>query len=409
MRNIELQCDFLDDDSKMYIAILLTECHYNRRMHGFPTKAEGCNMECVQERGCLSQCLQRLSDFAFQIYTQFYNHIDSVCFYLQSHLWQTQTERSVNSLVDAATYVSGQLEDINATHVAMLEEQKEQQKQILRQSRRIKQVMGESTKLLHARITVLSDNFMITYGELSETVNRALILIELIKDMIHYVYSVVGYTHRVLTYFILCLFCLWVTTKRRRAARGPLLALVTVQCVGEALLQTSLRIVFTYYPCYSLILITTYYVYITRFLSLCVSIYIIIKSHISFKEPLEMCLERLESVIKRINNNCVKQHNDELASAFHINLLGLQSSFNKDDLTDLTYQFSQSGEDQLQLDTPAHVKRRNPGRKCRPTFTEAQSLQMNWHTVESPDTFASPFLHRNDIVSSSDISSLADS
>ena len=48
-------------------------------------------------------CTRELSTTDFDIFTQFYNHGDSICFYRESKEWQDRTDRSVRNLEHAAT------------------------------------------------------------------------------------------------------------------------------------------------------------------------------------------------------------------------------------------------------------------------------------------------------------------
>ena len=47
-------------------------------------------------------CIKDLSSSEFNIYTQFYNHADSICFYRESKEWQDRTDRSIQYLEKAA-------------------------------------------------------------------------------------------------------------------------------------------------------------------------------------------------------------------------------------------------------------------------------------------------------------------
>ena len=46
-------------------------------------------------------CTSNLSTHDFDIYTQFYNHGDSFCFYRESKEWQSQTDASIHHLEES--------------------------------------------------------------------------------------------------------------------------------------------------------------------------------------------------------------------------------------------------------------------------------------------------------------------
>ena len=43
-----------------------------------------------------------MSDTMFQLYTTMFNHADTLCFHVQSAIWNEVTERTVNDLTSAA-------------------------------------------------------------------------------------------------------------------------------------------------------------------------------------------------------------------------------------------------------------------------------------------------------------------
>ena len=52
-----------------------------------------------------------MTDRAFNSYTEFFTHTQSVCFYLQSELWQQNTESTIDRLTQTSVKVKDRLED----------------------------------------------------------------------------------------------------------------------------------------------------------------------------------------------------------------------------------------------------------------------------------------------------------
>ena len=71
------------------LAIAFANCHW--------LSAGRRSYECTEDMS-ISQCTIEMTDSAFDVYTQFYNHIEDACFYLQSGLWQENTEKLIGSL-----------------------------------------------------------------------------------------------------------------------------------------------------------------------------------------------------------------------------------------------------------------------------------------------------------------------
>ncbi|EWC86561.1 hypothetical protein PFNF54_04577 [Plasmodium falciparum NF54] len=52
---------------------------------------------------------KNMSDTAFQIYHSELNHIDDICFYIQSNEWNKRTEENINRLAQTSLYISKQM------------------------------------------------------------------------------------------------------------------------------------------------------------------------------------------------------------------------------------------------------------------------------------------------------------
>lgn len=48
----------------------------------------------------LKSCQHHQSDLAFQVYIQFFNHLDNICFFLHSQVWQEKTDDTVRKEKD---------------------------------------------------------------------------------------------------------------------------------------------------------------------------------------------------------------------------------------------------------------------------------------------------------------------
>ena len=51
-------------------------------------------------------CTRSLPSSDFDIFTQFYNHADSMCFYRESAEWRRQTDRSIQGLENATEHAA---------------------------------------------------------------------------------------------------------------------------------------------------------------------------------------------------------------------------------------------------------------------------------------------------------------
>lgn len=83
-------------DEKLLFSWRVLQCYYHDAGRILP--------ECQSDS--IRVCIQTLPSSDFNIYTQFYNHADSMCFYRESKEWQERTDRSIQHLEMAAEKAS---------------------------------------------------------------------------------------------------------------------------------------------------------------------------------------------------------------------------------------------------------------------------------------------------------------
>lgn len=163
------ECGASQELTKTLLALTLTKCHYSIRLRGFPSPSacplddafkeitqqqqrKATSIETVSRhpgddhqqednpvespvvRMIAQKCLGGLSESAFEVYIQFFNHIDNICFYMQSTLWQEKTEETVNRLVSISGDVVNKLNEANRQNALLVQQQRvalEHQKQLL--------------------------------------------------------------------------------------------------------------------------------------------------------------------------------------------------------------------------------------------------------------------------------------
>ena len=96
-------CRDLTDVKQTRLALIFTNCHLEKSgRETFPCTEEMSIKECTS--------VSRMGDFAFGIYTQFYTHANNLCYFIQSRLWQEQTESTVNKLSQTSQEAVSKLE-----------------------------------------------------------------------------------------------------------------------------------------------------------------------------------------------------------------------------------------------------------------------------------------------------------
>jgi len=83
-------CQDLSKIAQERLAIAFANCHWS--------SAGRRTYEC-SDKMSIAKCTGEMTESAFDVYTQFFNHIEDACFYLQSQLWQEKTERVITHCI----------------------------------------------------------------------------------------------------------------------------------------------------------------------------------------------------------------------------------------------------------------------------------------------------------------------
>ena len=110
VENLANGCRSLDDDRRSRLAVQFTNCHLKKS--GLPTH------ECTDDMPihvCTKpMVVQSVNSLAFSVYTTFFTHAESMCFYLQSEAFQHAAEQAVDALHASATGTARQLGALHA-------------------------------------------------------------------------------------------------------------------------------------------------------------------------------------------------------------------------------------------------------------------------------------------------------
>ena len=77
-------CRHLSQSARQRLAIAFANCHWS--------SAGRRTYQCTDEMSIVN-CTIEMTESAFDVYTQFFNHIEDACFYLQSQIWQEKKQR----------------------------------------------------------------------------------------------------------------------------------------------------------------------------------------------------------------------------------------------------------------------------------------------------------------------------
>ncbi|EEC08394.1 conserved hypothetical protein [Ixodes scapularis] len=214
--NLHRSCKQLTEETQSRVALDFTNCFLkNLGLSGFDCPAAE----------PLSQCsaLRNMSGHvAFSSYSQFFTHTQVICQFLQSQLWQAQTERTVSVLAETSVRVSRDMQRAadGQEHLLRLQhDAQEGQRQLLANGRLLGVELAQSRRLLTEQHSLL--------GETAEQLYRA-----------HaFFVGQFAAVQSVAYYFMAVVLSLLLTVPKRMAdARSWLLLLFTANVCVEKLL-----------------------------------------------------------------------------------------------------------------------------------------------------------------------------
>lgn len=153
---LDATCAHLTETTQASLAWRFTKCFMDQTMD---SQIELCDVED-------KQCLENVPERIFQAYTNFFTHTQSICFYLMSQMWHTETELTINALRTHSQSVSKQLEMAGRLQVNLLQQQREGlkvQRQLVQHGLNLSEVLHESRGRL-ARLTAEFRNSTIEHG-----------------------------------------------------------------------------------------------------------------------------------------------------------------------------------------------------------------------------------------------------
>ncbi|XP_076363079.1 uncharacterized protein LOC143253302 isoform X2 [Tachypleus tridentatus] len=153
-------CKELTDDIQSRVALKFTNCFLQKLgMKTYPCSSE------IEVR----ECVYDIDDKAFASYTEFFTHTQSICFFLQSQVWQEQTEAVISKLSINSARVSHQLKVAGETQEQLLQLQR---LSLSNQNKLVRSGEGLSLELERSR-----DNVRILFEEFKSSTNEQRVMI----------------------------------------------------------------------------------------------------------------------------------------------------------------------------------------------------------------------------------------
>ena len=116
LSSLNSTCKCINDVEQSRLALVFANCHLERSgREMYPCPPDSSIEECTNG--------ERMTDTAFHVYTEFFAHTSNMCYFLQSHVWQEETENIVNHLSHTSETTVEKLEEAIQYHCLMEEKQ----------------------------------------------------------------------------------------------------------------------------------------------------------------------------------------------------------------------------------------------------------------------------------------------
>lgn len=114
LKKLHLGCADLNDEVQGHLALDFANCFLEKT----GIKKYPCSWE-----ETISECLRNVDSHAFTAYTNFFTHTHSMCYFLQSQVWQEETEKTIYKLKDSSQLVNQRLEESGKVQLKLLDAQ----------------------------------------------------------------------------------------------------------------------------------------------------------------------------------------------------------------------------------------------------------------------------------------------
>ncbi|XP_063150236.1 uncharacterized protein LOC134490847 isoform X2 [Candoia aspera] len=207
-------CRELNEEQQSRIALAFAHCHLQRSGRRFPPCEIGSSIR---------DCTQHMDPVAFGVYTEFFTHAHTICYFLHNEAWQQQAQDTVHRLISSSETVAQQLESTNQLAEETARAQNatlRSQEQILRDGELLWRTLRDSSQGIHQAFQELQNSAIEQRVAFAEIFNRVAFLHRFVVGESSALYSVFFHLLSGVTTLLLT------SSQRTAGARLILLALV---------------------------------------------------------------------------------------------------------------------------------------------------------------------------------------
>jgi len=216
LQDLEAGCKNLDDEVQSRLALNFANC--------FLAKA-GQNTFPCQPDTSIEACLQEVDNNAFTAYSNFFTHTQNMCYFLQSQVWQEDTEATIHSLASNSAKVSESLAESHHLQRQLVSRQEESLEYHKELANGIAGAKGNVREMLEEfKVSTVEQKTLIF-----EVFDRVARLQNLVVSEVSWLYTVIFYSACLLVIYLVT------ATKRTADARLWLFVILTANFAVERL------------------------------------------------------------------------------------------------------------------------------------------------------------------------------
>ncbi|XP_042307513.1 uncharacterized protein LOC121922319 isoform X3 [Sceloporus undulatus] len=183
LEQLDAGCKELDEEKQSHIALAFAHCHLQRSGRGFPP---------CKPHSSIRDCTQHMDSVAFGVYTEFFTHAHSICYFLHNEAWQQRAQDTVHRLTSSSESVARQLESTNQLAEEIVRAQDatlRSQEQILQDGELLRQVLHDSSQGIRQAFQALQDSATEQRVAFAEIFNRVAFLQRFVVGESNAIYS----------------------------------------------------------------------------------------------------------------------------------------------------------------------------------------------------------------------------
>ncbi|CAL7936500.1 unnamed protein product [Xylocopa violacea] len=227
VKTLQISCDKLNDEQHSLLALKLTDCFLVDSGH------TSYNCHLVNTENNRRDCINNMSDRAFNVYNEFYIHTTHMCFYLNYETWQVETHNTIKQLYQVSSRMKEQLLEASKVQGAVLESQKqslEMQNELLDHGKELGTVLKSSSE----SVSNMVKDFKETAKDQKELLFQIFSYLRSFQD---WIIGEVSWFQSIMYYTISCILCALFSSSRRTVdARITLFTILSLNIVVERML-----------------------------------------------------------------------------------------------------------------------------------------------------------------------------